>query len=209
MSQRWPQDAVRRSFSAAIAAALFVSALLFQTNSVQAQLGAFSNGPVPSALSSARMSDRALSYSGCVDIQGRQVAAFANGGVPDVARAFIDASTGVPTIVFNPSVLSWLQPETRLFFFIHECAHHVLGHAVGGASPSTMEQEADCWAINRLGETGLLSGREISAIQADLIQFGRGDHTHLPGDLRADALVRCLGPGAVGLLGQPRFGAGG
>lgn len=156
-------------------------------------------------LSTARMSERALSYVGCVDIRGLQVTAVANSQVQDVARAYIDPVSRQPMVIYNPEVLAQLQSATRLFFFVHECAHHVIGHALGFATPGTMEQEADCWAVNRLQATGLLGMDEIRTIQGDIIRFGRGDLTHLPGGRRAVNLLSCLNDaGQVGLTGSFR-----
>ncbi|MCZ6605715.1 MAG: hypothetical protein O7A03_11315 [Alphaproteobacteria bacterium] len=151
----------------------------------------------PNAYSTAPMSNRTLSYAGCVDMRGIPVVAIADRQVSDVARAYTEPNSGRPMIAYNPEVLSWLQPQTRLFFFVHECAHHVAGHALGLGSSATMEQEADCWALNRLHRTGLLGSPEITAIQNDIARFGRGDHTHLPGIYRAANLLGCLNGGGA------------
>ena len=155
---------------------------LFASNQQQYSIG----------LPSARMSDRVLRYAGCVDIRGREVAAVVDSQIPDVARAFVDQQSGQPLVAYNPAIMGMLAPETQLFFFVHECAHHVIGHAVGLATPRTMEQEADCWAANRLHMTGLLGPRELQIIQADIIRYGRGDATHLPGNFRAANLAGCV-----------------
>lgn len=157
--------------------------------------GAFSQGPLPE-MSTARMSDRELTYSGCIDFRGQQVATLADRSIPDVARAFIEPATGRSLVAINPDVMAWLRPETRLFFFVHECGHHVMGHTVGRSSAQAMEQEADCWAVTQLHKTGLLGPNEIRTIQADIARFGRGDSTHLPGNFRAANLSACLGNAA-------------
>ncbi len=156
--------------------------------------GAFSQGPLPSMLT-ARMSNQALSYSGCVDFRGQAVGILSDRSIPDVARAFVEPESGLSLVAVNPDVMGWLKPETRLFFFVHECGHHVMGHTVGRSSPQVMEQEADCWAVKQLHDTGLLGANEIRTIQADLRRFGRGDSTHLPGDFRAANLAACIGGG--------------
>jgi len=132
-----------------------------------------------------------ITYDGCVDIRGVPVASIANYQIQDVANANI-APNGQPYIQYNPQVLSWLNEETRLFFFAHECAHHVRGHILGTTHPLAMEQDADCWAIYTLVQKRLLSRRDLSPIQEDLNNFSRGDWTHLPGYQRAINLEACL-----------------
>jgi hypothetical protein len=159
-------------------------------------IGGFTSGPLPQ-LSTARMANQQLSYTGCIDIRGMPVATMTDYQVPDVARAFVDPASSQPIVTFNPDVLAWLQPETRLFFFVHECGHHVMGHALSASATLAMEQQADCWAMSQLQSTGQLGSRELRTIQADIARFGRGDHTHLPGNARAADLAACLGGGPV------------
>jgi len=132
-----------------------------------------------------------VTLDGCVDFRGQPVASVMNPSVQDVAMATI-APNGAPVIIYNPSILSWVSPPTRLFFYAHECAHHVLGHGVRG-HPLTREQEADCWGIRELVSQGLLSDHDVSMVQQDIARFRQGDWTHLPGPTRAINLRACLG----------------
>jgi hypothetical protein len=132
-----------------------------------------------------------ITYDGCQDIRGISVASVLDYSVRDVAVAML-APNGAPIIRYNPSVLSWFQPETRLFWYGHECGHHALGHSFGTAFPSQMEQQADCFGIRELIKSGVLSRRDVSTIQADLSRLGSGDWTHLPGPIRAMNLKACL-----------------
>ena len=113
-----------------------------------------------------------------------------NPSVQDVAVATY-APNGAPVIIYNPNIVNWLSPPTRLFFYTHECAHHVLGHGVRG-HPLTREQEADCWGIQQLVSRGVLSDADVSSIQQDIARFGRGDWSHVPGPVRAINLRACL-----------------
>ena len=131
-----------------------------------------------------------VTFDGCVDYRGLPVASIMNASVQDVAIASY-APDGAPVIIYNPYVLSWLTPPTRLFFYAHECAHHVLAHGVNG-HPLTREQEADCWAIQQLAGIGTLNQRDMTFIQEDIARFGRGDWSHLPGVTRAINLHACL-----------------
>jgi len=133
-----------------------------------------------------------VTYEGCVDFRGIPVASVLNPYVQDVAVANY-APNGAPIIIYNPNVLAQTRPKTRLFFYAHECGHHVLAHGIRGI-PLTREQEADCWAIRTLVDKGLVTDDDVTDIQSDIAQFGRGDWTHLPGPYRAIALrERCLG----------------
>lgn len=131
-----------------------------------------------------------ITYDGCVDYRGVPVASIVNNGLPDVAMATY-AQNGAPVILYNPSALAWLSHPTRLFFYAHECAHHVLAHGVRG-HPLAREQEADCWGIRQLVSMGMLDNQGVFAVQNDMARVGRGDWTHLPGVPRAINLAACL-----------------
>jgi hypothetical protein len=131
-----------------------------------------------------------ITFDGCKDFRGIPVASVSDANVPDVAMATY-AYTGEPIIIYNPNVLVSLSPPTRLFFYAHECAHHALGHGVQG-HPLTREQEADCWGIRLLVGKSLLSDLDVTAIQLDIANLGRGDWTHLPGPYRAINIRACL-----------------
>jgi hypothetical protein len=118
-----------------------------------------------------------VTFDGCRDINGYAVASVSNASIQDIAMATI--ANGNPVILYNPYVLANTRAQTRLFFYAHECGHHALGHALKGLRLG-QEQEADCWAINKLVELKLVSDQDISLIQADIARFGRGDWTHLP-----------------------------
>lgn len=130
-----------------------------------------------------------ITFEGCVDYRGIPVASI-DQPVQDVAMATY-APSGEPIIIYNPQALSWLSPPTRLFFYAHECAHHVLGHAVRNI-PFMQEQEADCWAVQQIVSKGLLSNEDVNTVQGDIAKFGKADWTHLPGSVRAINLRTCL-----------------
>jgi hypothetical protein len=131
------------------------------------------------------------SFDGCVDFRGMPVVSIMNTSIQDVAMATY-APNGAPVIVYNPNVVVWLSAPTRLFFYAHECAHHVLAHEVRGNS-LTQEQEADCWAIAYLIKIGMLGQNDVAEIQQDIARFGKADWIHLPGPVRAINLRFCLG----------------
>ncbi len=132
----------------------------------------------------------AITYDGCLDIRGVRVASVADSTVLDVAKAGLTRE-GAPIILYNPQVLAFFRPQTRLFWYAHECGHHALGHAFVG-NPLSREQEADCFGIRALFEAGLLGPADLAVIQDDLARVGPGDWTHLPGPQRAVNLEACL-----------------
>jgi hypothetical protein len=131
-----------------------------------------------------------VTFDGCVDFRGIPVASILNPQLPDVAAANW-APNQAPIIIYNPYVLARLSPQTRLFFYAHECAHHALAHGIRNI-PFAQEQEADCWAIRTLVARRMLDPyRDVAAIQQDL-SFSPGDWTHVPGPRRAFNLRACL-----------------
>jgi hypothetical protein len=130
-------------------------------------------------------------YDGCTDSRGIRVASIVDYSLNDVANASLDPY-GAPIIRYNPRILSWMHAQTRLFFYAHECGHHVRGHAFGSVHPLNMEQDADCFAIVTLVNDGSLSDDDVGIVQSDIAAAGRGDWTHLPGPQRAVNLRRCL-----------------
>ena len=132
----------------------------------------------------------ATAQAACIDAMGVPVAEIPNTMIADIAQAN-RLPNGAPVIYFNPNVLSWVSPPTRVFFQAHECGHHVLGHTLG-RMVMNMEQEADCWAIRTLVSMGMVGPMEMQAIQMDIARFGRGDWSHLPGPQRAINLQECL-----------------
>jgi hypothetical protein len=131
-----------------------------------------------------------ITYDGCRDFRGISVASVVNQSISDVATAQY-AYNGAPIIIYNPVVLSWLQPQTRVFFYAHECAHHALAHLAN--RPPNMEQDADCWAVRTLVSNGIIGLNDVRIIQGDIARFGQGDWSHLPGPARAINLQACLG----------------
>lgn len=132
---------------------------------------------------------RAQVYEGCVDLLGRPVASIP-AAIDDIAKASL-APNGRPVIYYNPQVLSAVAPQTRVFFYMHECGHHALGHAVVSI-PFTREQQADCFAIVQLVSNGVFDDYDVRVVQRELARFGIADWTHLPGPRRAINLRACL-----------------
>lgn len=130
-------------------------------------------------------------YKGCVDAKGVAVLWHETRGIPDVAQALFDKK-GRPTIEHNPSRMKYLNELTRTFFYAHECGHHVLGHLYGAVQGVDKEQQADCWAVLTLKESGALGEEGLQTIEQDLGTVARADVNHSAGLRRASNLKWCL-----------------
>ena len=118
----------------------------------------------------------------CTSFNGQPVAFVSDPRLPDVGRA----QPGLPpTIELNPYVLAQLTPKMQLFWYGHECAHHVLGR-------TNSESNADCWAIKTMRNQGLLSAFEVPQLQAQIAGTRGSMWGHLPGPARAGLLGACF-----------------
>lgn len=130
-------------------------------------------------------------WGGCRDVLGTPVLDYSDFRLNDIAMATI--AGGQPVILYNPQVLVSVSPQTRRFFYFHECGHHALGQVISGQNiPYVSEQAADCWAARALIESGEFTSEDLEAVQRD-VSRSPGDWTHLPGPQRALNLVACLG----------------
>jgi len=130
-----------------------------------------------------------VTFDGCNDFRGISVASIRS-NVDNVAIASL-APNGRPIIRWNPYVLSSFHPITRLFWYMHECAHHALGHTIGSAHPFVREKQADCWAIRTMFRRGMLDRRALRIIQIDLSNLPGDGWIYLPGPLRSISLEGC------------------
>ncbi|AYH00952.1 hypothetical protein [Pectobacterium parmentieri] len=117
----------------------------------------------------------------CTSFQGQPVAFILNPMLSDVGRAMPGSP---PIIELNPNVLAQLTPKMQLFWYGHECAHHVLG-------PKNSEINADCWSIRTMRDQGLLAPNELPQLMAQILSAPGSIWGHLPGPKRAKWLERC------------------
>ena len=124
----------------------------------------------------------------CRDFRNRLVRTVDVPDLGDAGRA--EFVQGNPIIMFDPALMAGLPDNLQVFFKLHECGHHALGHLF---APSTRsEKEADCWAIKQ--------GRTIAGFTKDDIiawkphfATSRGDtFGHLPGPQRVEFLLGCF-----------------
>lgn len=131
----------------------------------------------------------------CTSYQGQPVAFIANRGLNDVGRA----RPGLPpTIELNPDVLVGLTAKMQMFWYGHECAHHVL------PPQANTESNADCWSIQQMKRQGLLSEGEVPELMAQIAKTPGSMWGHLPGPSRAQLFAQCFrsAPSAVADAGQ-------
>lgn len=123
----------------------------------------------------------------CHDFRGRAVQIVDTPGLGDVGRAEIGFNG--PVIKLDPAVLQPLPVRLQIFFELHECAHHALGHLYAPTDKS--EREADCWAIKRERLAGLTKD-EIISWKPAFAQSRGSAAGHLPGPQRVEYLLGCF-----------------
>ncbi len=124
----------------------------------------------------------------CNDFRGIPVLLIANPNMSDVGMATL-APNGQPVMMLNPMILNRLPRELQLFWYGHECAHHVLGHIARRAISN--EAEADCWAVVKGREEGWFPPRAFEGLIAMLGNSQGSPWGHLPGRQRIQNMLYC------------------
>lgn len=124
----------------------------------------------------------------CTDFRGRKVLTMRVGNLGDVGRAWVVNT--MPYILMDRELLAELPPKLQLFFYLHECGHHVLGHWVQLTSMS--EREADCWSVKKGRDERLFSRDEVAAFAPYFKKSLGSAWGHLPGPKRVAYLLRCF-----------------
>ncbi len=124
----------------------------------------------------------------CYDYRGAIVRTLMTTDLGDVGRASIIAR--MPIISLDSDRMRSLPGKMQVFFYMHECAHHVLGHMLHPTSES--EREADCWSINYGRWAGLFTRKDIEAFAPYLVRSNGSDQGHLPGRERLAYLLTCF-----------------
>lgn len=145
-------------------------------------------GPQPSLQPSLGLPPAGERAVTCRDFKGRTVRLVEIVDLGDVGRAEIVNAT--PVIMIDPKRMASLPANLQVFFSLHECAHHVLGHLFAPTVES--EKQADCWAIQQ-GRTNQAFTRDDVATWKPFFAASRGSKMgHLPGPERVDFLVACF-----------------
>lgn len=124
----------------------------------------------------------------CTDFRGVTVRTVRMTDLGDVGRAWFIQR--MPVIALDPDRLATLPPKLQIFFYGHECAHHVLGHYFNRTLSS--ESEADCWSVKTGRERGVFSREDIVDFAPFLAESRGSPFGHLPGPERANFLVSCF-----------------
>lgn len=95
-----------------------------------------------------------------------------------------------PVIYWNQHSMAGTSQATRLFVYLHECAHHMLGH-IWKQDSRRSEREADCWAMTLMVESGMTRQRHIDVIVREL-KRSEGDDVHLGGEALVRSLKQCI-----------------
>jgi len=124
----------------------------------------------------------------CRDFRGVVVRTTRMTELGDVGRAWI--ITRMPIIALDPNRLATLPPRLQIFFYGHECAHHVLGHNFYPTPAS--ENQADCWSVKHGRDTGLLTRQDVEGFGPYLANSKGSPFGHLPGPAREAHLLQCF-----------------
>ncbi len=135
----------------------------------------------------------------CRDFRGQVVRAIRMDDLGDVAHARV--VNRMPIITLNQPRLDTLPEKMQIFFFNHECGHHVMGHVF--YPTATSENEADCWSIKTGRKAGYFSRDDIAAFAPHLARSRGSAFGHLPGPLRAERLLACFDDPSEENLAEP------
>lgn len=135
----------------------------------------------------------------CRDFRGQVVRSIRMDDLGDVAHARI--INRMPIITLNQSRLDTLPGKLQVFFFHHECAHHLMGHVF--YPTQTSENEADCYAIKLGRREGFLTRDDVVAFAPYLARSRGSPFGHLPGPLRSQRLVACFDDPSEENLAEP------
>ena len=128
-------------------------------------------------------------FNACLDRNGKVIP-----GVADNKMEWAGVATvqdGAPVILWNYKQNRHLPQAEQVFIYLHECAHHTLGHLYRSSVDPAGELEADCWAIQLMVDGGMIKGRHLEVLERSR-RHVRPDATHLGGDAHIQSLTRCL-----------------
>lgn len=145
--------------------------------------------PAPSSTEAAGAGFRVAGMPmNCTDFRGRTVLALKVSNLGDVGRAWVVNT--VPYILLDPELMRRLPKPLQIFFYVHECAHHKLGHWYNPTGKS--EKEADCWAIEYGRDRGILQRQMVVDFEPWLAKSRGSAFGHLPGRERVQHLLACF-----------------
>lgn len=124
----------------------------------------------------------------CYDFRGAVVRTLLTSDLGDVGRASIIAR--MPIISLDSDRMRALPPTLQVFFYMHECAHHVLAHVINPTLQS--ERDADCWSANYGRWAGLFVRRDVEAWAPYFARSNGSKFGHLAGPERQAYILNCF-----------------
>lgn len=103
-------------------------------------------------------------------------------GLGDAAKAIPPMGGLPPQIVIDPTIVGTMPQSVKLFFYAHECGHHVVG---------SNENAADCWAAKIGRQQGWFTAADMQYL-VQIFQWNPGDWTHAPGPARLNNIWACF-----------------
>ncbi len=125
---------------------------------------------------------------GCADFRGKPVQTYETSGLGDVARSTLYGR--IPVITVDKEVMASLSGKLQIFFYLHECAHHVLGHMF--APQPSSESEADCWSIKTGRDQSYFNLADVMSFANRIMSSPGSARGHLPGRERMAHLLACF-----------------
>ncbi len=130
-----------------------------------------------------------IPFNACFDREGKVIPGVADNSIPYAGVATV--RDGIPVILWNRKSNGHLPQTEQIFIYLHECAHHTLGHIYAPDYTPAVELEADCWAIQLMVDGGMIKYRHLEALEKSRRRV-RGDAFHLGGEAHVRSLTRCL-----------------
>ncbi|MBA3678074.1 MAG: hypothetical protein H0W74_11850 [Sphingosinicella sp.] len=126
----------------------------------------------------------------CTSATGKPVQLVSNASMATLGRASLDRN-GDPVIEIHPGALAAYSPFIQQWWFAHECAHHQL------SARQNSESRADCYAAKSIRKLASGTVQEARAITRELGSLSASNLGHLPGNERANLVLKCAGLNTV------------
>jgi hypothetical protein len=151
-------------------------------------LGLWATGVLPATATAQ------IPFNACLDRSGAPVRQEESTELPNLAWASW-VGDHQPVIYWNRRAMAGVSEVSRLFVYLHECAHitlrHVYGHATTIEERRKQEDEADCWAIQLMLDAGMIKGRHLDQLEREW-RHSAGDLTHQSGRELVHSFQSCL-----------------
>lgn len=131
----------------------------------------------------------------CTDASGAIVYTRFLPSLSDIAISTIDMTTGERLILFNAPMASSMPPLLQLFFYAHECGHHISGDVIKGQyfHENNLARE---YTADQIGIRILRDQLGINQLQANAIAGVFQNNPpmfpyYAAGPIRAQWIIKC------------------